>query len=74
MCNCVQNVIKKIEEEGFEGVSAPTGLLTGKIYIEFIGKKKGQKKLRKIPVQLAICPFCGKEYEIDKGKLLNAYG
>lgn len=63
MCDCVRNIIVNIEQKGYEEVDAPMELLSGRLYIEFIGRKKGQKKVRKIPVVLPKCPFCGKNYE-----------
>ena len=63
MCNCVQEMIDKITEKGFENVEAPVELLSGRLYLTFTGYKKGQKKQREIPVLLSKCPMCGKEYK-----------
>lgn len=62
MCNCVQKMISKMTEKGFENVEAPIELLSGRLYLSFSGNKKGQKKKREIPVLLSKCPFCGAEY------------
>ena len=63
MCNCIQEMISEITEKGFENVEAPIELLSGRLYLEFTGNKKGQKKKRTIPVLLSKCPICGEEYE-----------
>ena len=66
MCNCVQEMIGKITEKGFENVEAPVELLSGRLYLTFTGNKKGQKKHREIPVLLSKCPLCGEKYEKDE--------
>lgn len=63
MCNCIEEMISKIEQNGFENVEAPQELLTGRLYLTFTGNKEGQKKRRDIPVTLSKCPMCGKLYE-----------
>lgn len=62
-CDCLQNAISKMEQNGFENIEPPLEILSGRLYLSFSGNKKGQKKKREIPVLLSKCPFCGKEYE-----------
>lgn len=61
-CNCLQNIILKLEENGFDNIEPPLEVLSGRLYLSFSGNIKNQKKKREIPVLLSKCPFCGKAY------------
>lgn len=65
-CDCLQNAISKMEQNGFENIEPPLEILSGRLYLSFSGNKKGQKRKREIPVLLSKCPFCGKEYEFKE--------
>ena len=55
--------VKKIEEmENIEYAAAPVDAISGKVYLEFMIREKGEKKMRKIPALLPRCPFCGEIY------------
>ena len=56
MCNCMNEAIEKIQKAGrYESVEAPTDLLSGKAYLEFVVKEKGKKRERKM--QGVFLPF-----------------
>lgn len=63
MCNCIQEMISKMENDGFENIEPPVDLVSGRLCLTFIGNKKGKKRKREIPVLLSRCPMCGKLYE-----------
>lgn len=72
MCNCMNEAIEKIQKAGrYESVEAPTDLLSGKAYLEFVVKEKGKKRGRKMPVLLPRCPFCGEPYDEKQMKAID---
>lgn len=65
-CDCVAQVIEGIKESypGYEDITPPIELLSGKIYLNFTAEipYRGKKKQVDIPILLSKCPFCGKPY------------
>ena len=72
MCNCMNEAIEKIQKTGrYESVEAPTDLLSGKAYLEFVVMENGKKRERKMPVLLSRCPFCGELYDEKQMKAID---
>lgn len=40
-CDCLQNSISKMEQNGFENIEPPLEILSGRLYLSFSGNKKG---------------------------------
>ena len=63
MCKCVYEMAQRIKyTKGYESVSPPVEILSGRVYLDFTVKEKGKKK-KEVPLLLSKCPFCGKEYD-----------
>lgn len=66
MCNCMEEKIEKMKEVcGYDYVTPPVDLLSGRCFITFNVKEPGKKK-EEISMLLSKCPFCGEPYEIKK--------
>lgn len=65
MCRCIYEMQDNLKEKfGYESVSAPVEILSGRAYLSFTVKEQGKKKEKEIPLMLSKCPFCGEKYEI----------
>lgn len=63
MCDCIKNIIKNLKQKGYEQVARPVEPLSGKLYLQFTGRKEGQFEDEKIAVLIPKCPFCGQDYQ-----------
>lgn len=61
MCDCMKKVEQKFRDNfGYEEVSGPVEMLSGRAYLSFEVKESG--KTKQVPMMLSKCPICGKEY------------
>ena len=71
MCNCIEEIDKKLAEAGHNTKLETTwNFMTGMVYVK-IGVEKADPKNRKKPA-LAIptfCPFCGERYATPEPKI-----
>lgn len=64
MCNCMKEVEQKFKDNfGYEEVSGPVEVLSGRAYLSFEVKDKG--KTKQVPMMLSKCPICGNEYKTN---------
>ena len=66
MCNCIQELNKKLSEKmGVEGEIVNRELFSGRIYSTF--EYKQGKKNKSISILHTYCPICGQKYD-DEGE------
>lgn len=63
MCNCIYDIKKRLEENGYKHVQPPVEIISGRVYISFTATEPGKTKEKEVPMLLSKCPFCGKKYE-----------
>ncbi len=62
MCSCMKELEQKFMDNfGYEEVSGPVDMLSGRAYLSF--EVKGRGKTKHVPMMLSKCPICGREYE-----------
>lgn len=67
MCDCMSEIMKKmVAAKGYESISSPVEILSGRAYLSFTVREQGKKKDKEIPLLLSKCPFCGEPYETEK--------
>lgn len=69
MCNCLEDKIKEMKEvTGYEEITPPLEIFSGRLYLSFSGKKPGVKKnrnsstTRKMPILWGSVLKSGGEY------------
>lgn len=70
MCNCIEEIDKKLAEAGHNTKLETTwNFVTGLEYVK-IGTEKADPKNRKKPILAAptFCPFCGERYAKPEAK------